>query len=283
MRIFKSIWKENTGIDKFKYLINAIIWQIRKKCGHSFVKKLHTGAYINVCPSSSYSSIFYFKWLEQEEQLFIRNHKYLASTFVDVGANVGLFSALVFDCFKSFYLFEPSPSTFKALQDTCNLNSGVQWHLFNVGVADQKGSMEFIDEGGLSGTSRFSGNNAPKVGQSPTISVNVDTLDNLIPEEIGDIILKVDVEGFEERVFKGANRIFSKQQAKLVMFERLGRTNLQNLKEFFNLHNYTIFAVQKDGSISRNDDVISVPLINLFAMPESQKNIRDLDECITKD
>ena len=268
IRIFESIWKENTGIDKFKYLFNAIAWQIHKKRKHSFVKKLHTGAYVKVCPSSAYSSIFYFKWQEKEDQLFIRNHKYLAPTFVDVGANVGLFSALVFDCFKSFYLFEPSPSTFKALQDTCNLNSGAQWNLFNVGVADQKGSMNFIDEGNLSGTSRFSGENIPKAGQSRTISVNVDTLDNLIPEKIGDIILKVDVEGFEERVFKGANRMFSNQQAKLVMFERLGRTNLQNLKDFFKSHHYTIFAVQKDGKINTSDDVISVPLINLFAAPE---------------
>ncbi len=269
MGILRLIWTENFGFDKFKYILQAVIWQFRKKQNHVFIKKLHTGAYIKVYPYSAYTSIFYFKWHERVEQQFIRKHAKLAPTFVDVGANVGLFSAYVIDCFKSFYLFEPSPSTFKALQETCKLNSLVQWNLFNVGVADQKGSMEFIDEGSHSSTSRFSDKHVPSAGLSPTIIVDVDTLDNLIPHEIGDIIIKVDVEGFEERVFKGADRLFHNKQVKLVMFERLGRTNLHNLMNFFKSHNYIVFSVQQDGSISTDTCVISVPLINLFAAHDS--------------
>lgn len=269
IQIFSSIWRENACVDKIRYILNAVTWQVRKKLKHSFVKKLHTGAFIKVYPFSSYSSIFYYKWPEKEEQLFIRKHRYLAPTFVDVGANVGIFSSHVFNCFKFFYLFEPSLSTFKALEDTCSLNSGVQWNLFNLGVADQKGSMEFIDEGGLSSTNRFFDSKISISEQTSTQSINVDTLDHLIPEKIGDIVLKVDVEGLEERVFRGANRIFAQQQAKLVMFERLGRTNLSNLKKIFKSYNYVIFAVKKNGLISTSDDVISVPLINLFAAPEN--------------
>lgn len=266
IKLLVSIWRENTGIDKLKFLFSSIIWQIRKRLKHTFVKKLHTGASIKILPFSAYSGIFYFKWPEKQEQLFIRKHKYLAPIFVDVGANVGIFSLHVFDCFKSFYLFEPSLQTFKALEQTCSLNPTVQWNLFNVGVADQSGCIEFIEEGQLSSTNRFS-STVQKAKADDRVSVKVETLDNLIREEVGDIVLKVDVEGFEEKVFNGARRIFSRQQAKLVMFERLGRTNLQNLKEFFKLHNYVVFVVEKNGSINTNEDAISVPLINLFAAP----------------
>lgn len=268
IEVLRSIWDGNTGRNKGRYLVSGILWQLRKRLGHTFIKRVHTGGFVSVQPSSSYAPIFYFEWPEGEDQLFIRRCRGLAPTFVDIGANVGLFSLLMIDCFESFYLFEPSPSTFKALADTCSLNPNICWHLFNVGVADEKGSMAFLDEGTLSSVNRFCDENYPVSQNMQKIPVKVDLLDNLIPRNIGDIILKVDVEGFEERVFKGAKRIFSERQARLVMFERLGRTNLQNLKNFFRLHGYTVFAVQKDGKITTDEAVVSMPLINLFATPD---------------
>ncbi len=265
--VIASIWTCNTGLNKMKYMVSGVLWQLRKRLGHSFIKRIHTGGVVRVQPVSSYTPIFYFEWPEEEEQKFIRKYRSLAPTFVDVGANVGLFSFHVIDCFESFYLFEPSPSTFRALQDSCSLNPEINWRLFNMGVADEKGSMSFVDEGNLSSTNRFCDTNMTDSGTAQTIPVEVDLLDNLIPRSIGDLILKVDVEGFEERVFKGSTRIFSEKQAKLVMFERLERTNLENLQDFFASNNYVVFAVQKDGKITTDHDAISKPLINLFATP----------------
>ena len=265
--IFKNIWSENTGIDRVKYTFTALIWQLRKRLKQRFVKKIHTGGVVSVRPFSAYSPIFYFKWSEANELKFIRKHSWMSAVFVDVGANVGLFSLHLIDCFKDFYLFEPTPSTFKALKETCDLNKSVNWNLFNIGASNTKDTLTFIDEGELSGTNRFCNEANQVITHGNKISIDVDTLDNLIPKNIDSMVLKVDVEGFEEKVFEGSHNLFSQKKVKLVMFERLGRTNLQNIKSFFKKHDYVIFSVISDNSISIDEQVISKPLINLFALP----------------
>ncbi len=266
--IFKNIWTENKGVDKLKYTFSAIKWRFQKMQGKNFIKNIHTGGVVKVYPFSAYSSIFYFKWPETIELNFIRKHSYLSQSFVDVGANVGLFSLHVIDCFKDFYLFEPTPTTFKALKETCDLNKQVNWNLFNIGISSTKDTLTFIDEGQFSGTNRFCKNSNDEIITKNKISAEVDTLDNKIPKDVDSMVLKIDVEGFEEMVFKGADTLFSQKKVKLVMFERLGRTNLNNIKMFFEKHCYVIFSVDNDGRISTNEQMISKPLINLFAMPE---------------
>ena len=51
------------------------------------------------------------------------------------------------------------------------------------------------------------------------------------------------------------------------MFERLGRTNLANIKTFFSSYDYKLFCINNDGKISTDDRNIDKPLINLFACP----------------
>ena len=148
-----------------------------------------------------------------------------------------LFSPYLFDRFSRFILFEPSPSTFNALTETTELNDDTDFELHNVGVSDSM------------------------------ISLPLDMLDNMLKERFESLILKVDVEGYEEKVFKGASRLFENKMIKLLFFERLGRTNLGKVREFFEKHDYIVFRVLEDCTISTNEEVISIPLINLFACP----------------
>lgn len=196
---------------------------------------------------------------------FIRKHSLLSPVFVDVGANVGLFSLHMLDCFKEFHLFEPTPSTFKALKETCDHNKNVNWNLYNIGVSITKDTLAFIDEGKLSGTNRFCRDD--KTNTNNKTLIEVDSLDNKIPKNVDSMVLKIDVEGFEEMVFKGAETLFSQKKVKLVMFERLGRTNLHNIQSFLKGHQYVVFSVANNGDIHIDEKTISKPLINLFAMP----------------
>lgn len=113
--VVTTIWTENDGFDKYKYLLKGIGWQIRKRLGHDFVAKLPNDASLKVYPTSAYSGIFYSKLPEKKDQIFFRRNAFLGDCFVDVGANVGLFSGYLFDIFDRFILFEPAPSSFNAL------------------------------------------------------------------------------------------------------------------------------------------------------------------------
>jgi FkbM family methyltransferase len=182
---------------------------------------------------------------------------------VDVGANVGLFSASLFECFRKVICFEPAPSTYRALAETCALNPQVNCELYNIGVGDVTGELHFESEFEFSTTSRF----VPEAN-THTISVPVDTLDHVLGEVGEPMVMKIDVEGYEEKVFAGADKLFTSKQVKLVMFERLGRTNLDTVCNFLEQRGYTVFRVVRGGCITTDVKEMSEPCINLFACPE---------------
>lgn len=82
-----------------------------------------------------------------------------------------------------------------------------------------------------------------------------------------NLVMKIDVEGFEEQVFAGADKLFSSQRVKLLMFERLGRTNLENVRGFLEERGYTVFRVQSALATTTDERAIAEPCINLFACP----------------
>jgi hypothetical protein len=53
------------------------------------------------------------------------------------------------------------------------------------------------------------------------------------------------------------------------MFERLGRTNLDNILTFFDAMNYVVFFILEDGTVTFDVEALRTPLINLFACPHS--------------
>lgn len=95
LRIPINIIKDNSSVvDKIVYLARGISWAISKRAGLSFVTQLWNGARIKVFPNNSYSPMFYFKYPEGKDMQFLRENAFLGDTFVDVGANVGIFSAM---------------------------------------------------------------------------------------------------------------------------------------------------------------------------------------------
>ena len=184
-----------------------------------------------------------------------------------MGANIGAVTGYLFGQFKTMYLFEPSKETFNALKTSIDLNanSGVEFKAIQMGLSDDDGFIDFVDEGDLSSVNRAVGLNDKE--NQKVIKVEVCKLDDLLPKNFIDCILKVDVEGYEEKVFLGSKKLFNKKKVKLVMFERLERTNLTNIKTFLSSYDYKLFCINNDGQISTNDKDIDMPLINLFASP----------------
>ena len=260
--IIRTVLGGNRETDWPLYCFKTAVWQIRKKMGHIFTTTLNNGAMVKVYPSTAYSGIFYTRHPEGNDLQFIREHAHLADSFVDVGSNVGLFSASLFDKFKRVICFEPSPSSFRALSETCALNPAVVSELHNIGVSDSRGELFFENQFDFSTTNRV----VPEAGEN-TIRIQVDTLDHVLGERFDAIVMKIDVEGYEEKVFLGADILFRNHRVKLVMFERLGRTNLGNVSNFLEERGYVIFRVGDDMTLATDLQAISEPCINLFACP----------------
>jgi FkbM family methyltransferase len=127
---------------------------------------------------------------------------------VDIGANVGLFALGAHASFPEARLvaFEPHPMAFKALQE----NAGPFADLGNYALGAKAGTMRFYP-GGPMNAARSSGAHlmgAHHWQKDAGIEVTVSTLDAEVERRNLDAVdlVKIDVEGFEMDVLRGAQR-----------------------------------------------------------------------------
>ena len=170
-----------------------------------------------------------FDWYHQKRIInYLKklNLKY----FIDVGAHKGEFlNYLLSINYKKIYCFEPQKKIFKIVYKNFKNKKNIQ--CFNLGLAHKNYKIIFY-ENKLSSTSSFSvGKNTPfskiknliinsKNFYVDKYPINVKTLDEIfINKKIFNIFLKIDVEGFELNVLKGAKKTISKK-VKFILIER---------------------------------------------------------------
>ena len=176
-------------------------------------------------------------------------------TFVDIGANTGLYCFLAAKSrVPAIHAFEPQPDCCIRLEKTVSLNNWegtVRAHM--LGLSDKPGEMTLR----LLGTGSYvesRGKTAQGASRSKTVRIAVDSLDNQVKKlGIRDVdFIKIDVEGFEQRVLEGAEKTISFEKPVLFMEivrQLPGRAENPNyLKTFAWLksHGYSLFRCTED-------------------------------------
>ena len=167
----------------------------------------------------------------------------------DVGANVGDWAALALGINSdlNIHCFEPSVATYQTLQSRGLTGTLV---LNNLGLGSIQGDRTlhvFSDGAGTNSVYRREGINAV---QSKTEQIRLTTLDAYCQQAKVDQIdlLKLDVEGHELDVLKGAQAMLAKGQIKRIQFE-YGGTYIDArilLKDLFDLllpYGYKIYKI----------------------------------------
>jgi FkbM family methyltransferase len=148
-------------------------------------------------------------------------------TVIDVGANTGQFSREVFGLLPNarFYCFEPLPDPFAALSTWAKTQKG-RVIPFNLAIGDKEGVTEmFLHEdhtpsSSLLATTKLTEQYYSFTKEQKCVSVMQTTLDAALAE-VGDelsseILIKLDVQGYEDRVIAGATGIFARASACIV-------------------------------------------------------------------
>lgn len=137
--------------------------------------------------------------------------------FIDIGANIGSYTILASGHVGSKTLaFEPSPSTFENLKNNISINhiDGLV-RSYNMALGSNKGQVNF--------TKSFDTiNHVANPGEVDIIEVSVDKLDNILAEGEFPLLIKVDVEGFETEVIKGALNTLNCSQLQSIIIELNG-------------------------------------------------------------
>lgn len=160
---------------------------------------------------------------EREETGIVRKMLRPGMTFVDVGANVGYYTALAAQLVGptgSVFAFEPSDYAYPRLSRMIEVNGLTQVRAMKFGLADVAG--ERILYGGVE-EDLFQNHTAtmvPNDNPSRTL-VRTETLDRMAEQlDIKQIhFMKIDVDGFEPLVLQGASTLIASGRISTIMLE----------------------------------------------------------------
>lgn len=140
-----------------------------------------------------------------------------AGTCLDIGANIGNHALFFAGYFAEVFAFEPNPRTFALLQFNAALRPNVR--CFDIGLSDRAGSARLTVPAGNAGMATLEGSAAAAHGgQSVECRLaRADDLPALRAKRVA--LIKIDVEGHEASVLRGAAALLARDRP-VVVFEQ---------------------------------------------------------------
>ena len=204
--------------------------------------------------------------VDLQERSAILNEAQKADVFIDVGANVGLYSFLVAASGKPVVAVEPLKQNLDVLARNVQLNPSLRSliEIAPIGLSDREGQVTIYGFGTVA--SLISTWNATANSHQETISVS--TLDKLIGDRFvgAKLLIKIDVEGCELRVLQGAKTVLARtpRPAWLVEifrnFPTTGATNPDFDATFsiFDSYGYSVTAIDEKNFLFQAPQTLKV-------------------------
>jgi len=179
-------------------------------------------------------------------------------TFVDAGANVGVYSlaaAAAVGPTGRVIACEPAPGTMRLLRQSVALNEAWWVELHETALSDYHGTAEFVTFEPGSALSSF----APKRRTAgTTITVPVTSIDELVAGRVDDVALvKIDAEGAELQVVRGAQHLFATRRPPVIVElepEHLRRqgASVGEFTDFFTRLGYSAYGITASGAVGQS-------------------------------
>lgn len=131
-------------------------------------------------------------------------------TFVDCGANVGIFTTLAAKLVGptgKVEAFEPDPFNFNLLKTNIT-NNNLSWANIHHAAVGNKTEKKFLYQSPGNAGDHRTWNDIKEV--RPTVSINVVALDDVLGHLPRIDVLKIDVQGDEMKVLKGAEQLINR-------------------------------------------------------------------------
>jgi FkbM family methyltransferase len=168
---------------------------------------------------SAATAQWYFGLSEYEEMNFVLDFLKKDDLFVDVGANVGTFSLLAAGIAEAQTIaIEPSGNAFEWLEKNKQLNNlddRIETH--RVALGSQSGSALLSFESGQQNHILATNETATHEG------ILIKTLDEILRGR-RPILLKIDVEGYEQAVLEGATETLQNPDLQAIIIETMGHS-----------------------------------------------------------
>lgn len=178
------------------------------------------------------------------------------SIILDVGANIGAYTVPLAKTFPKteVHAFEPNPYAIARLRRNIALNKLSNVRLYEMGLGDEPCVLELnaFNSKDLGSSSFVSPQRAES--ESELIPVKVEKLDNIYAKGTQEVsLIKIDVQGFEFKVLKGACELISRNRPYILLeHEDVNFSTAEqalaakrNLQKFFSEYCYRVFYMTR--------------------------------------
>jgi len=246
--------------------------------GHSLAL---SGTDVSITPE-----IFIHGFYELREELFIKRILKGGDFFVDVGANVGVFSLLAASRVGSFgrvYAYEPNPRVADLLRRSAVMNWVHERMVIRpVAVGAKAARAHLLASpaclGGASlETAREQGEAVDRTreytGQVQALEVEIVSLDEEFPLDIHIRALKIDAEGFEPEVLAGATRLLKAGCIDFVVLEAVREIAGKNWQPLMQSLHWLGASGYEPYVFSGNGAIAKTTLEEIYGGRERARNI----------
>lgn len=204
---------------KFQAFIRFLKWQISTKINpypivYPFTEKalLIIEKGMPIATGNLYCGLFEF-----EEMSFLLHFLRPDDLFIDIGSNVGPYTLLASaHVGASSISIEPVPSVYENLLRNISINKVLdKVNAYNIALGSKKGSVYITND-------LDAMNHVVSGSEDNKISVPLVKLDDLLSSSKIPELIKIDVEGFETEVIKGADLTLNDPKLKAIIIETNG-------------------------------------------------------------
>lgn len=183
---------------------------------------------------------FFHKEYEEElfKPLFNTIEKNNIDYFLDIGSCWGIYSLRLCKVFKNLNIlaFDPIQKNIQRLEKSILKNRIKNIKVFHTAIGSKKGSVE------LGATEDYSPNY--KINENKSViseKSSMDKLDNFLPIENKKLVIKIDTEGFEYNVLKGADNLLKNNKC-FCQIEIIA-SNKSNIFSYMHKRNYKLISI----------------------------------------
>lgn len=261
LNIIKQVlYRQRFGLISVAYgFFLAVCWQVYKRTiGLPLLIMTYRGTRFLLRPNCVTSSRFVYEACPDAHFVDVLAAFVDPDTiFVDVGANVGLYSVLLCRDFQRGVLFEPNPYAARAARHNLALNDAAdRFQVIEAAAGDQDGTVKFPVMTSYDTQARVG-------GEGPTgemRDVPVIRLDKFLSAGT-PFVVKIDAEGYDAEIIAGLKELFANRSVKLCLFECNTDEILTKVMRVVSSSGYVIMDGERavdQGSFSRSRDLFIV-------------------------
>lgn len=160
------------------------------------------------------------------------------SLFVDVGANIGLYSVIAGRNGNDVISFEPEPRTYSFLKENLDNNGVATSEAYNCAAWDKEGFVDLKKGWTTAWTQTVEGS-----------QIRATTVDSVLRGRIPELV-KIDVEGSELNVLRGMSQTLETDKRPKIIFEARTEAKLHESTDFLRRYGYRITALDKTDFVA---------------------------------